>query len=230
MSARDADGTVRFEALASHLPGGVRWEGVVLASAAADDFADLDSREFRRDVSDGTWAVDGRLDLGDYTGPASYHLIVFEARRPTLARFCSVAAVEGRRALGMSWCSPRVHQVLAVRRDTDDALVLRYVQSGRPGSRWSLAIRAVGAGDGATVTVDDQTSARGVLSTRVVLEGVDNPRLFVLATGEYGRRCGMGLDLPNVTTARLPSVEGMRHVAQQLRSRTNRSSLLGIAQ
>ena len=69
LSQPDADGTVRFVAVATHLPDGARWVGSVLATDGEGE--DVDARDFRRDSADGGWTVNGRLELGDYEGPGT---------------------------------------------------------------------------------------------------------------------------------------------------------------
>ena len=220
LSQPDADGTVRFVVVATHLPDGARWVGSVLATDGEGE--DVDARDFRRDSADGGWTVNGRLELGDYEGPGTYQLIALE-RPVSVARSCSVGVFEGRSQFGLANCSSRVFQALGVRHNGDE-LVLRYFQSARPESTWALELRAIGADHSTSVTIDDRTSPRGLLATRFVLEGVRNPRLFVMATGENGRRCALGLNLPDVGNTPLPTPAEMAEAARQVRQRVHDSA------
>ena len=96
----------------------------------------------------------------------------------------------GRRVYGLSFCSAVVIQTLAVRHNAEGALVLRYLQTARPDSIWPLEARATGADHAASVVVDDRASRRGYVISRVIVDGVDDPRLFLLATGKRAGAAG----------------------------------------
>ena len=60
------------------------------------------------------------------------------------------------------------------------------------------------------------------MSASAVLEGFDDPRVFVSATDAEGRTCSMGINVGEVTSAALPSRSTLLHA---LRAMSHRATL-----
>jgi hypothetical protein len=219
VSPRADDGSVRVDVVATRLPDGHRWLGLVLAYQDGDPW--LWDREFRRTASGGGWAVSGELQLDEPARALSFQVIALQ-RGPGfgLGRMCTVSLSEPRPTFGISWCSPWVLQAMVVRRHEGGSLSVRYLQFARPDSHWHLEIRADGADGTTSVAVDGRADRRGALVTTVRLSGVEAPRFSVVARGAHGSYCSIGLD-PARLGAPLPHRAEMLDALRDMRRTTH---------
>jgi hypothetical protein len=112
--------------------------------------------------------------------------------------------------VGVADCNNRrLHIALLVRHRDDGSTVVRsFIVFARPDSRWHLTLTASGAAGRQVVDFDDRASRReDFVGSRVVINGVDNPRLRLVASNKDQGRCFIGLDPPNVTTDALLTLQ-----------------------
>jgi hypothetical protein len=221
VSPRDDDGSVRVDVVATRLPDGPRWFGLVAATSDEGLPGDLGDREFRRTASGDGWTVSAMLRLGEYTGPVSFDASAFERGSEPFARICSVSVSRARPLYGIGWCSLRVIHGIFARRAADGSLVVHYLQTARPDTRWRLEIRARGMDGTTSVVVDDRADRHGFLLTKVVLTGVNDPGFSVTARGPHGSYCSIGLD-PARLSAPLPDRAEMLRAIRDMRRMADR--------
>jgi hypothetical protein len=76
-------------------------------------------------------------------------------------------------------------------------------------SHWHLKLTAVGAASRQVVEFDDRAGKRGAVRSRVVITGVKDPRLRMVATSEGGGSCFIGLNPANVIADAPMRLEGL---------------------
>jgi hypothetical protein len=76
-------------------------------------------------------------------------------------------------------------------------------------SHWHLKLTAVGAASRQVVEFDDRAGKRGAVRSRVVITGVKDPRLRMVATPDSRGPCRIGLNPANVTTDAPLKLDGL---------------------
>lgn len=188
------NGSFRVEATARGLIDGSRWR-VQVAGISGE-------RGFRRVAVDGEWTVATRFPAA--ADPDDEPFFFVSAReRGDRTRGCLVLNQPASPAVGYTQCSSPRRVIVLFARELDNGrtVVRSFVDSRRPDISWHLTLTAIGAASRHVVEFDDVASRRGLVSSRVVLTGVKDPRLQLVATTKNGGRCFIGLNPPNVTTA-----------------------------
>jgi hypothetical protein len=195
------DGTRQVNLTARRFADGSRW--AIAIGIDSDSGQDPPDQEFRRVAVDGRWTV-----TTQFTASSDDEVIFlgFARERGAHRHGCLVltspAAPEG----GLSYsCNSgvrldRLAGMLARVRDDGSVLVRTFLLGVRPESRWHLTVAATGAGSRQVVDFDDQAGQQGTVSSRVVVEGVTDPRLWLTLSGASGDRCVIGLNPADVTT------------------------------
>ncbi len=195
-----------MEVTAHGLAEGSRWTGQV------GQESDSGSRDkgFRRITVDGGWTVETRFPA---TGESEHGEVLFSVgahERGDRSHTCFVLNKPASPVVGFAECSQRrVIALLARELDDGSTLVRSYVGPARADSKWHLKLTAVGTGSRQVVEFDDRAGNRGAVLSRVVITGVKDPRLRLVATNENGRRCFIGVDPPNVTTDAPLTLKGL---------------------
>jgi hypothetical protein len=174
---------------------GSRWTGQ-LFTLGTDTEAGY--KDFHRVAVDGGWTVTGRLPAA-----ADFRENVFfgEAqRRGDRADRC-IVVTQLSPAVGASASNRRRPQITLVVRERDGSTVVdSYIFGARRDSRWHLTLTAAGVASRQVVEFDDRADRRDVVTSRVVLNGVDDPRLRMVASNKDQGRCFIRFDPQNVTT------------------------------
>ena len=203
------DGRYRVELTARGMVEGSRWTGhlFTLADTEAGD------KDFRRVAVDGGWTVTAR-----FPAAADLRENVFfgEAqRRGDRANSC-IVVTQLSPAVGASACNRQRPQVSLVVRERDGSTVVdSYIFDTRQDSRWHLTLTAAGAASRQVVKFDDRAKRRGVVRSRVVLNGVDEPRLRLVASNNDQGRCFIRFDPQNVTTDAPLTLQGFRKLSDR---------------
>jgi hypothetical protein len=108
----------------------------------------------------------------------------------------------GSPTFGVSTCNnDRAFVALSIReRDDGSTMVETLVVGVRRDSRWRLRLSATGAASRQVVDFDDHDTGGGIVESRVVFTGVQDPRLRLVASNKDQGRCLIGLDPANATT------------------------------
>jgi hypothetical protein len=198
------------EISAHGLAEGSRWRVQVVQEARSSG----GDKQFRRVAVNGGWTVVTRFpasggDMFTYVGARE---------RGNRVHSCAVVTLSSP-VYGLSECSnPRRVSALVVRELNDGSTVVRaFVGSARANSVWHLTLTATGTGSRQVVEFDGHAGNRGVVRSRVLLTGMEHPRLRLLATNKAGGRCFVGLDPPNVTTDAPLTLQGLRKLSASTR-------------
>ena len=195
------DGTRAVSLTGRGFEEGSRW--AITLGMENYDGPDRPDREFRRAAVDGRWTVTTRFKA------AADNEVVFEglaeergARRHGCFVLTSPAAPVGGIAESCKRSVDRARLAAMVARVRDDGSVVvrSFLLGVRPESRWHLRLAANGAGARQVVDFDDQAGRRGLVFSRVVFQGVTDPRLWLVAGGPGGDRCVIGLNPADVPT------------------------------
>jgi hypothetical protein len=174
-------------------------------------------REFRRVAVDGRWTVRAQFQPPGEPQPAVFVVSAYQRGEPRSGCFVltSTASPEG----GLTTCDNPERLAIVVAREQDDGSVLiRSLLFGmRPGTAWHLTLAATGAGFRQGVEFDDYASRRGTVRSRVVMQGVDNPRLWLVARNDNGGRCVIGVNTANVATGEEAGLRDILRAGRRLR-------------
>ncbi len=189
-----ADGTYQVDVTARRLVEGSRWKIAIELDASEEE-----DQQFRRRAVNGEWSVTTQV-----AGPSDGDQALFQAGAKEVgARHrCLLFNSPSNPTGGIAPCnSPRRAAIIVARRLDDDTVrVVFFIFDNRASATWHLELTAKGAGTTQTVAFDDLTNKRRILRSRVDLQGVDNPRLRMVATRTDGRQCRVRLNPPNVMT------------------------------
>jgi hypothetical protein len=192
-----AAGRYRVEVTVRGLAEGSRWRVQVVQQANASGGA----RDFRRVAVDGGWTVVTR-----FPAPADPEEFVYFSvdahERGDRDHLCSLLNLPESPVAGVADCNnQRLDVVVLVRQRDDGSTAVRSaIVFARPDSRWHLTLTATGAAGRQVVHFDDRAGRRGGVQSRVVITGVNNPRLRLVASNKDQGRCFIKLNPPNVTT------------------------------
>ena len=177
---------------------GSRWEGALLAFHRRGSPQD---HEFRRAVTDGGWHVSALFEP-DPRKLKDFGVIAIDRRE-----LCLLILGTGQPTSAISSCSDLQSTALVARRLRDGGIKVRFLLSDERRDRqpWTIDVRVSGGELSQSVTVSASTDPRGRLWTTAVTRGVDEPRIFVTATNERGRRCTLGINPDQLGAEALPS-------------------------
>ena len=124
---------------------------------------------------------------------------------------CDLLNSPTRPIAGLSLCNNGERPIIMLTRELDDGstLVRSLIFGARPDSHWHLKLTAIGAASRQVVEFDDRAGKRGAVRSRVVVTGLKDPRLRVVANSDNGGSCLIGLDPANVTTGAPLKLEGL---------------------
>lgn len=184
-----ADGTYQVEITARGLPDGSRW----LVTPGADNTL---LGVFRRVAVDGGWTIATQAPAP--RNPDSVVYFGVDAReRGDRGHRCLMYRPSSPVA-GSATCENRLIDIsLLYREQEDGSMLLRSRLFARPDSRWHLTLTASGAASRQVVEFDDWAGGQGGVRSQVVITGVENPRLRLVATNKDKGRCFIGLDPPD---------------------------------
>jgi hypothetical protein len=114
---------------------------------------------------------------------------------------CQAYMQPGSSAYGATTCNNLFRFVDLLARDLDDGstVVRSTVSPAGHGSVWHLTLTATGEASRQVVQYDELASRRdGVLRSRVVIAGVENPRLHLVAANSDRARCRIAVNPANV--------------------------------
>ncbi len=185
-------GSYRVEVTARGLVEGSRWIGEVVQEGEERSRV----KDFRRVAVDGGWTFMTQFPAA---GGAEAFFNAFAQERGARSHSCFVLTVP---PFGVSLCNNQRNFIALFARERDDGstVIGSLILNARPDSRWHLTLTATGAVSREVVEFDDRAGRRGAVRSRVVLTGIADPRLRLLATNKDRGRCFIGLDPPNVTT------------------------------
>ena len=201
-----ADGRYRVQVIARGLVEGSRWDVEVVHE---DEQTGRRDETFRRVAVDGGWTVvtPFRTEEGTASGDMSFYVNAQE-KRGGRNNHCFVLNSPSP-AVGLSDCNKLNGFIVLLARELDDGSTLvRSFVTARADSPWHLRLTATGAGSRQVVEFNDRAGKYG-LGSRVVLTGVTDPRLRLLATNKDRGRCFIGVDPPSATTAAPPNSNGL---------------------
>lgn len=192
------DGSYRVVVAARGLAEGSRWTvDLIKVSQTSQRY-----RDFRRVAVDGGWMVATR-----FPAPAeSEDDVYFDLRageRGDRRHSCLVLNSPASPVAGLAECNNQRLDIVVLARQRDDGstVVRFFIEGARPDSRWHLTLTATGAASRQVVEFEDRASSReGVVRSRVVITGVEDPRLRLVASNKDQGRCFIGLDPPNDRT------------------------------
>jgi hypothetical protein len=172
-------------------------------------------KDFRRVAVAGGWTVVTRFPVP--ADPKDFVYFSVDTReRGDRRHRCSLLSVPSSPAVGVADCNNRRLDIaLLVRQRDDGSTVVRsFIVFARPDSRWHLTLTASGAAGRQVVDFDDRASRReDFVGSRVVINGVDNPRLRLVASNKHQGRCFIRLDPPNATTDAAQTSRGFRELS-----------------
>jgi len=209
-------GTIPVEVTVRNVPDGSTWRGHITATSynghqqAGTRFGDVVAVAGGWSYSTEFEPVGKRTSFG-----VSSHSVGTE-RRCALDIY-PVEPIQG----AASFCRPRMLSVVVLRRRDDGDLSVRLLALllGRGESdRWTVGFKVSGPGGSQQVSVRTPGGGEAV-SARAVLEGFDDPRLFVSATDARDRTCSIGLNVGDVTTAPLPPRSTLLHALRAMSHR-----------
>ena len=203
-----AGGRYRVEVAARGLAEGSRWTVQVEYQARASGGA----KDFRRIAVDGGWTVVTRFPAPGDTEDDVY-VSVDAQERGDRRHQCSLLNVPSSPVAGVADCNNRRLDIAMLARQRDDGftVIRSFIVFARPDSRWHLTLTATGAAGRQVVEFEDRASGReDFVGSRVVITGVDDPRLRLVASNKDQGRCFIGLEPPNVGTDALPTMQGVR--------------------
>ncbi len=194
-----AGGTYQVDVTARRLAEGSRWLIGLEQETSNEGGAE---KEFRRVADGGGWTVTAEFPSPAPGDEDEVLFFVSANERGAPRHGCLVLNSPASPVGGFSYCNNRRGVVVMVARELEDGstLVRSVIYVGRPHSRLHLELTATGAASRQAVEFDDQAGKRGAVKSRVVFEGVKDPRLWLVATNGNGRRCILGLNPANVTT------------------------------
>lgn len=197
-----AGGRYVVEVTARGLAEGSRW--IVQVDQADDDGGPED---FRRAAVDGGWKVLTRFQAS--TDPEDDLFFILGAReRGDRGHRCSVLNSQASPVAGLAQCNNRGLDIVLISRERDDGstAVRSIIFDVHPDSRWHLTLTATAAAGRQVVDFHDRADRReGVVDSRVVLTGVEDPQLRMVAGNKDQGRCFIGLDPPAATTDAPPT-------------------------
>ena len=184
------------------LAEGSRWTGQV--SQRGD--AEARTRDFRRVAVDGGWTVVTRFPAT--AGSDDDVFFGVDAReRGDRGHHCYVLNSPASPVAGLAECNKLGIEivVLAHEREDGSTAVRSLIFDVRPNSRWHLTVTATGAAGRQVVDFDDRAGRRqGLVRSRVVHTGLQDPRVRVVASNEDYGRCFIKLNPPNASTTDAP--------------------------
>jgi hypothetical protein len=202
------DGSYRVLVAARGLAEGSRWTvDLIKVSQTSERYKD-----FRRVAVDSRWTVEARFAAA----AAPEDDVYFDLRageRGDRRHRCRVFNSPASPVAGLAECNnQRLDIVVLARQRNDGSTVVRFfIEGARPDSRWHLTLTATGAASRQVVEFEDRASSReGVVRSRVVITGVENPRLRLVASNKDQGRCFIGLDPPNTMTDAPLTLQGLR--------------------
>lgn len=168
-------------------------------------------KDFRRVAVNGSWTVQTQFSAPGATGDDEVFFFVDAGDRGSRTYACFLFNIPTSPVVGLSPCNnPRRSIVLFARElDDDSTLVRSIVFEARPDSRWHLKLTATGLASRQVVEFDDLAGKRRAVTSRIVISGVKDPRLRMVATSENGGSCRIGLNPPNVTTDAPLKLQGL---------------------
>jgi hypothetical protein len=192
-----AGGTYQVDVTARRLVDGSRW---VIGVAQETNDAGGAEKDFRRVADGGGWTV-----TAEFPSPAAGDQTVFYVsayEHGARGHICYVLNSPASPVGGLSRCNNLGREVVMLARELDDdsTLIRSILLDVAPNSRWHLELAATGAASRQVVEFDDRAGKRGYVWSRVVIEGVKDPRLRLVATNQKGGRCFLRLNPANVTT------------------------------
>ena len=206
-----AAGRYRVEVTARGLAEGSRWTVGVFQEGETQG----GGKDFRRVAIDGGWTV-----VTPFPAPADPKEFVYfsvDAReRGDRGHRCSLLNLPASPVVGVADCNNQRLDiaVLARQRDDGSTVVRSFIVFARPDSRWHLTLTATGAAGRQVVDFDDRAGRReGGVDSRVVLTGIENPRLRLMASNKDQGRCFIGLNPPNVTTDAPLTMQRLRRLS-----------------
>jgi hypothetical protein len=205
-----AGGGYRVEVAARDLAEGSRWTVSVVKAAADGRFKD-----FRRVAVGGGWTVATRFPAPADPDDGVYFFLDAQKRRDDGHR-CVVFNSPAAPVAGQAECNHRRLNVvlLAHERDDGSTLVRSFIFGVRPGSHWHLTLTATGATERQRVDFDDRAGGRAnSVRSRVVLTGVPDPRLRLVASNKDQGRCLIGVDPPSETPDASLTLHGFRELS-----------------
>jgi hypothetical protein len=201
------DGSYQVQTTARALEEGSRW--VVHLEEEATDGQD---KRFRRVAVDGSWTVTTRFPAPSPTED-DVLFVVTAIERGNRSHGCFLLNSPASPVGGLSLCNYHEWVIIMVTRELDDGSTLvrsLIFSDGAPlASDWHLTLRATGAASRQVVEYDDQPGKRGGLRSRVVITGVKDPRLRLVATPDTRAPCRIGLNPANVTTDAPLKLDGL---------------------
>ena len=203
-----AAGRYRVEVTAQGLTEGSRWTGQV---GQEGDSGSSRDKGFRRVAVDGGWTVETQFPAAGDAEQGEVLFAVSAGERRDRGHNCFVLNKPTSPVVGFAECHQR-RVIALLTRELDDGstLIRSYVAFARPNSRWHLKLTAVGTGSRQVVEFDDRAgSGSGAVLSRVVITGVKDPRLRLMATNESGRRCFIAVNPPHGTTDAPLTLKGL---------------------
>jgi hypothetical protein len=201
------DGSYQVQTTARGLEEGSRW---VVHLEEADDG---EHKRFRRVAVDGSWTVTTR-----FPGPAHEDdealFAVSALERGDRSHGCFLYNLPTGPVFGLSLCNYHEWFIAMLTRELDDGSTLvrssiSPTTSRRLDPHWHLKLTATGAASRQVVEFDDRPGKHGNVGSRVVITGVKDPRLRLVATPDTKAPCRIGLNPPNVTTDAPLKLDGL---------------------
>ena len=201
------DGAFEVEVTARRLADGSRWRGVV--EAEYDERNGGESQPFRRRAVDGTWTV--TTELPGPRNSDAQALFFVGAKERGERHQCFVLLSPDSPTGGYTTCrgADRFSVITANERKDGSTVVRSLVAGVRAQARWHLRLVATGDTGQLVTEFDAYAGDRGLVRSKVVLEGVDDARFRLTATGQAGGRCDTRLNPAELLVGR-PAPDGPR--------------------
>ena len=187
--ASEGERIYRFDVTARRLAAGSRW---TVAVWAFDD----EARRFHRLAVDGEWSLSAEVTTSSVP---FFYAVAHE--RTNRDHGCRLATGPSPLA-ALTKCWPGLSLAVAVRRPENGTVAVPlYLARDREHLRWHVRLSTAEAGASQTVAFDDLPNNRGALHSRVEFQGIDNPRVRIIATRADGLHCTLGFNPRDVTRA-----------------------------
>jgi hypothetical protein len=202
-----AAGRYRVEVTGRGLAEGSRWTVGVFQEGETQG----GGKDFRRVAVAGGWTVMTRFPAP--ADPKEFVYFSVDAKeRGDRHHRCSLLNVPSSPVVGVADCNNQRLDIAVLLRQRDDGstVVRSFIVFARPDSRWHLTLTATGAAGRQVVDFDDRADRReGGVASRVVINGVEDPRLRLVASNKDQGRCFIGLNPPNVTNDAPLTMQGL---------------------
>ena len=203
-----AGGRVRVEISARGLAEGSRWTGQVDQEIVSGR---IRQKDFRTVAVDGGWTVATRFPAPK--DPEAFVFFYVDAQeRDDRGHRCSLVSLSASWAgSGLAECNRRQLSIVlsAYERNDGSTVVGSLIFGAHPDSRWHLTLTATGASSRQEVNFSDFANKGAAVRSRVVLTGIEDPRLRLVARNTDQGRCFIGLNPPNVTTDAPMTLKGL---------------------